>query len=1215
MIFRTRIILGVSLLLCLLVSTHQPLRAQTNIVTERYDNARTGANLNETQLNTSNVNVSTFGKLWSYTVSGSVQAQPLYVQGVTIPGKGTHNVLYIVTMNDVVYAFDADSNSNTPLWSLDITTQVSGSAPVPITDIVGPNLNIVGNVGIESTPQIDLTTNTMYLVARTKESGTACGTINGNYCQRLHALDITTGAEKFGGPTIIQGSVTGTGNASVGGVLTFDPKIHNQRSSLALANGQIFIAWASHEDQNPYHGWVMSYSASTLKQSGIFCSSPDGVMDGIWMSGRAPAVDASGNVYYMVGNGDWNGSRNFSESMLRFGSTATMPPPDWFTPDSWSSLDSGDVDYGSSGPILIPGTDLIAGAGKSSIFYVMHVGSLGHEQTGNGQIVQSLPNHGGEVKGGPVYWNRSGGVGPWMYVWSNGGDVAKAYHFNGATFDTGVISQGTIASPNGASGGVLTLSANGSTPGSGIIWSSMPLASDGDHGVHQGILRALNADDLTKELWNSTINDARDDMGNWPKYSPPIVVNGRVYMASFPSDGVSPTAINVYGLLPATPDFSLSVAPSSRTVTAGNSTTYTVSTTALNGFSGSIALSAAGLPSGASASVVPTSITGSGSSTLTVSTASTTPSGTSTITVTGSSSGPTHSSTTSLIVSAPSPAATPTFNPVAGTYTGSVSVTISDGTTNSTIYYTLDNSTPTTSSSVFSTPINISATTTIKAFATAPGFSASSVATAIYTIQTGGGSSLLLGVNTISSVADSDTAGQAEAFKVVAATSGSVSSLTAYADASNHATAMTIGLFTDANNHPGTLLTQGSVGSLSSSKWFTVSVPSVNVASGTSYWIAILGSGGALTFRDGNQSGCNSETSGQSTLTSLPASWSTGTVWPNSCPLSAYASGSPATTPQVATPTFNPAPGTYTTTQPVTISDATSGATIYYTTDNSTPTTSSTQYTTAISVSSSETIKAIAVESGFTNSAVATGAYTIAPPAATPTFNPVGGTYTSAQSVTISDSSPSPTIYYTTDGSTPTTSSTKYSSAIPISATTTLKAIATSSGLSTSAVASATYTIQSAGPTILMGTSTLTNVADSDSAGSAEAFPVTASASGTMNSLTIYVNSGNAASQMVVGLYVDNGGHPGALLTQGTSSTLTSNTWATVTVTATNVTSGVKYWIALLGLGGQLNVRDSNQSGCNTETSSQNTLKTLPATWSTGTVWPASCPLSGYGSH
>ena len=175
-------------------------KAQVNITTERYDQSRLGANLNETQLNTSNVNVNTFGKVWSYTVSGSVFAQPLYVQNMTIPGQGTHNVLYIVTMNDMVYGFDADSSSNTPLLSLNLTSQVAGFTPVPVTDIVGPNLNIVGNVGIESTPQIDLSTNTMYLVARTKEPGNSCGTINGNYCQRLHALDITTFAEKLAAP-------------------------------------------------------------------------------------------------------------------------------------------------------------------------------------------------------------------------------------------------------------------------------------------------------------------------------------------------------------------------------------------------------------------------------------------------------------------------------------------------------------------------------------------------------------------------------------------------------------------------------------------------------------------------------------------------------------------------------------------------------------------------------------------------------------------------------------------------------------------------------------------------------------------------------------------------------------------------------------------------------------------------------------------------------
>jgi hypothetical protein len=640
-------------LFILLCSCARGSSAQINVTTERYDQSRLGANLNETQLNTSNVNVNSFGKLWSYQVSGSVYAQPLYVQNVTIQGKGVHNILYVVTMNDVVYAFDADSSSATPLLSLDLTTQVAGSTPVPITDIVGPGLNIVGNVGIESTPYIDLPTNTMYLVARTKESAGTCGTVNGNYCQRLHALDITTFAEKLGGPVVIQGSVSGTGNASVGGTLTFDPKIHNQRSSLALANGQVFVAWGSHEDLNSYHGWVMSYNASNLQQTGIWSSTPDGFMAGIWMAGRGPAVDVSGNVYYMVGNGDWNGIRNFGESMLKFGSTVGMALLDWFTPDSWPSLNAGDTDYGSSGPILIPGTDLIAGAGKASIFYVMHTGNLGHEQAGNGQIVQSLANNGGEVKGGPVYWNRSGGAGPWMYVWSDNCDFLKAYHFNGTTFDTGIVSESTILSPCGMSGGVLTLSANGSTAGSGIIWSSMPLADDADHGVHQGVLRAFNADDLTKELWNSRLNAARDDSGIWPKFSPPTVVNGRVYMASFPADGVSNAPLNVYGLT--TPDFTISATPASQGVNPGSSASYTVSTSSIFNFSGSVTLSVTGLPSGASASFAANNFATPGSTKLTVNTSSSTPLGPNTLTITGTSGSLRHTAAVSLVVTTTTP--------------------------------------------------------------------------------------------------------------------------------------------------------------------------------------------------------------------------------------------------------------------------------------------------------------------------------------------------------------------------------------------------------------------------------------------------------------------------------------------------------------------------------------------------------------------------------
>ena len=218
----------------LILSPLFPVKAQLNITTERYDNSRTGANLNETVLTTSNVNSSQFGKVYSYTVSGSVQAQPLYVAGLTIPGKGVHNVLYVVTMNDIVYAFDADSNAVNGgiLWTLNLANSANQVTPIPIADIVNANnLNIVGNVGIESTPVIDTSSNTMYLVARTKEiSGS-----NTNYVARLHALDITTGAEKFGGPVVVQGSVPGTGQGSSGGTSDLQPPY--TKSALQFGSG------------------------------------------------------------------------------------------------------------------------------------------------------------------------------------------------------------------------------------------------------------------------------------------------------------------------------------------------------------------------------------------------------------------------------------------------------------------------------------------------------------------------------------------------------------------------------------------------------------------------------------------------------------------------------------------------------------------------------------------------------------------------------------------------------------------------------------------------------------------------------------------------------------------------------------------------------------------------------------------------------------------
>jgi hypothetical protein len=616
----------------------------TSVTTERNDGSRTGANLSETILNTSNINVGQFGKLYSYAVDGSIYAQPLYVPNVVIPGQGTHNVLYVATMNDVIYAFDANSNAANGglLWSVDLRNSAAGVSPIPIVNIVDSNtLNIVGNVGIESTPVIDLTSNTIYFVARTMEvSGSTT-----NYVARLHALDITTGSEKFGGPVVIQGSVPGSGPGSSGGTLTFSAFFQNQRSSLALVNGLVVFAWASHEDEYDWHGWVMAYNAQTLQQTSIFSSTPNGANAGIWMSGRAPVVDSSGNLYYVTGNGDWDGMSSYGDSLIKLSTTnGILSVADYFTPDNYQALQTGDLDFGASGPLMIPGTTLLVTAGKTSEFFLLQSTNLGHELTGNTQTLEDF-TVGGPIKGGPVFWNRTTGPGPTLYIWPANSNPLQAFQFTGSTFNTTSLSHSTILNPSGYTDGTMSLSANGSTPGTGIVWASTGVA-DENHGVVGGVLRAFDANNVTTELWDSQMNDSRDDSGMWAKYSPPTVANGKVYLASF-SD-----VVNVYGLLNSQ-NFTISATPSVQSIVPGGSTTYSVSTTGLNGFSGNLGLSVAGLPANTTGTFNPTSVGVGGASTLTVTTASNTPTGSFTLSIVGASGSSTQTATAILTVAVP----------------------------------------------------------------------------------------------------------------------------------------------------------------------------------------------------------------------------------------------------------------------------------------------------------------------------------------------------------------------------------------------------------------------------------------------------------------------------------------------------------------------------------------------------------------------------------
>ncbi|MEN3338149.1 MAG: hypothetical protein V7647_1825 [Acidobacteriota bacterium] len=597
------------------------IAAQMEVLTNRYDSQRTGANLTETRLRPATVSSSAFGKLYSYPVDGSVYAQPLYVRGLTVNGA-PHNVLYVATMNDKVYAFDADSPASTPLWLRDFTSPPSVT-PVPITDLVAPNLNIVGNIGVQGTPVIDRTTNTLYLVARTKESGV--------YVQRLHAMDLATGTERSGSPVRITGSVPGTSPDSTvtasGRTIAFDPRIHVQRAGLALVNGVVLVSWAAHEDTTPSHGWIMGFDASTLARVGIFAVTTDAYGGGVWQGGRAPAIDAAGHVYIATGNGLWDGTRNFGNSLLELGVSRTtgFTLLDYFTPGNEAQLSTLDYDLSGSGFTLLPGTNLLLGGGKEGVLYLLNAANLGHKFSNDTQIPQRIAVSGGHVMGGAVFWSSST-LGPLVYNWSED-DVLKAYRLSAGRLATPPYAQGQVMSP-GHPGGSLALSANGSTSGTGIVWASMPTNADDLHGLTAGILRAFNAETL-QEIWTSEQNAARDRVGTLMKFVPPTVANGKVYIPNH--DG----AVRVYG--PLDPDFSLTVTPASRTVVPGASTTFSVSTVIQGGFSGAVTLTASGQPAGTTVSFNPQSISGAGTATMTVAVPANASAGTFSVVVSGTS--------------------------------------------------------------------------------------------------------------------------------------------------------------------------------------------------------------------------------------------------------------------------------------------------------------------------------------------------------------------------------------------------------------------------------------------------------------------------------------------------------------------------------------------------------------------------------------------------
>jgi hypothetical protein len=521
------------------------LAAQTPVLTYHNDGGRTGANLQETALTTSSVNVASFGKIFSRPVDDQLYSQLLYVPNVDIPGRGVHNVVYAATVNDTVYAFDADYADLTgPLWKRSFLSP--GVVPISHTDLsaagsCGGNYNdFSGNMGIVGTPVIDPTPwpggadgdqGTIYMVARTKESG--------HFFQRLHALDIRTGQDRPGSPVQISASVAGTGDGNANGVVNFNPLTQNQRPGLALVNGIVYIGWASHCDLGPYHGWMMGYDATTLQQLAVYNDTPDGGNGGIWMGGSPPSFDNSGNLFLSTGNGtigangDATNVRQRGESFLKLTrSGSTMAVSSYFTPYNYDQLEAGDIDLGSAGLLLMPGqgtTNLAIGAGKQGRLYVVDRDNMGGVQAGSdSQIIQSIDvNLNNKIMGGPVYWQGPDGT-KRFYIWA-ANTTLKAYSFVGPGFNTTPQTSTMTASNPGA---MLSISANGSTAGTGIVWAMCP-TNDANQQVVVGVLRALNAENPSQELWNSTQNSARDAIGSYAKFNQATVTNGHVYLPTF----------------------------------------------------------------------------------------------------------------------------------------------------------------------------------------------------------------------------------------------------------------------------------------------------------------------------------------------------------------------------------------------------------------------------------------------------------------------------------------------------------------------------------------------------------------------------------------------------------------------------------------------------------------------------------------------------------
>jgi len=522
------------------------------VYTYHNDVARDGVNTTEYALTTANVNGSTFGKLFSCQADAAIYTQPLWVSNFTI-GGAKHNIVVVATMHDTVYVFDADASPCVTFWH----TQFIPSGETFYTAADVSTNSIFPDIGILGTPVIDSTSNIIYLVTKTKNISDPGHAVH----QRLHALNLADGTEIANSPVELDSSITVPGNCEGGSTIAFNVARENQRPGLALVNGVVYIAWASHGDVDPYHGWILGFNASTLSRVSAFNTSPNAAEGlgycraGIWMSGGAPAADAAGNLYVITGNGVFDGISAFGDSFLKLSATSGLALADWFTPMGQLSLDAFDQDLGAGGAgVLVdqasgPHPHLIIGGGKSQTLYLLDRTNMGHFTSGGpDKVVQTLSVSEASFST-PAFWQNT------LYFFGfNGPGLAFTFVPATDTFNPSVASATTASFS--FPGSSPSISSNGNA--NGIVWTiDSNLSGTGDNGpasAGPAVLHAFDATNLGTELWNSSQVPA-DVAGNAVKFTVPTVANGKVYVGTRGNDttlgaGTVFGEVDVYGLKP-----------------------------------------------------------------------------------------------------------------------------------------------------------------------------------------------------------------------------------------------------------------------------------------------------------------------------------------------------------------------------------------------------------------------------------------------------------------------------------------------------------------------------------------------------------------------------------------------------------------------------------------------------------------------------------------